>query len=316
MASGERERWDAVVIGSGLGGLTAAAYLCAAGRRTLVLEAHYVAGGNSQVFRRQNGGRSYEFDVGIHYIGECGRDGLITSALHGVGLAERVVFRPLDPDGYSTLIFPDFTFRVPVGWDRYRQRLLDTFPEEAEALGKVVDLLRQVGEESWRLQRGEFEMQDAATEAPRFLEWGLRPITDLFEAHRLSPQASAVLVGEQGTYAVRPSRTPVVIQAAITNHFLRGAYYPEGGGQVIAAMSDIGRSNIEFVRQYLYDEGLQSEVEDVGGHWARRLRYYPSTGKVLVKHLPMREAAKIGDQEENFRSKLQAERVAGDVELF
>jgi all-trans-retinol 13,14-reductase len=234
MASAERERWDAVVIGSGLGGLTAAAYLCAAGRRTLVLEAHYVAGGNSQVFRRQSGDRAYEFDVGIHYIGECGRDGLITSALHGVGLAERVVFRPLDPDGYSTLVFPDFTFRIPVGWDRYRQRLLDTFPDEAEALGQTLDVLRQVGEESWRLQRGEFDMRDAATEAPRFLEWGLRPVTELFEAHRLSRQASAVLVGEQGTYAVRPSRTPVVVQAAITNHFLRGAYYPEGGGQVIA----------------------------------------------------------------------------------
>lgn len=89
-----------------------------------------------------------------------------------------------------------------------------------------------------------------------------------------------------------------------------------GGGQVIAAMSDIGRSNFEFVRQYLSDEGLSSEVEDVGGHWARRVRYYPSTGRVLVKHLPMREAANIGTQEADFRNKLRHERVAGDVELF
>jgi len=89
-----------------------------------------------------------------------------------------------------------------------------------------------------------------------------------------------------------------------------------GGGRVIAAMSDIGRSNVEFVRTYLSDEGLSSEVEDVGGHWARRVRYYPSTGKVLVKHLPMREAANIGTQESDFREKLRNERVAGDVELF
>jgi chemotaxis protein CheD len=89
-----------------------------------------------------------------------------------------------------------------------------------------------------------------------------------------------------------------------------------GGGKVMAALSDIGQSNVEFVRQYLNDEGLSSEVEDVGGHWARRVRYYPSNGKVLVKHLPMREAAKIGSQEENFREKLLHERVAGDVELF
>jgi all-trans-retinol 13,14-reductase len=244
MASGERESWDAIVIGSGLGGLCAATYLCAAGKRTLVLEAHYVAGGNSQVFRRRIGDRSYEFDVGIHYIGECGRDGVITSVLHGVGLAERVVFRPLDPDGYSTLIFPDFTFRVPVGWDRYRERLLEAFPEEAEGLGRVVDILRQVGEEGRRLTREEFEMKDAASQAPRFMEWGLRPVTELFSEHRLSPQASAVLLGEQATYAVRPSRTPVVVQAGISHHFLRGAFYPEGGGQVMAARL------IEAIRAY------------------------------------------------------------------
>ena len=244
MSGGDRERWDAIVIGSGLGGLTAAAYLCAAGRRTLVLEAHYVAGGNSQVFRRRIGDRSYEFDVGIHYIGECGRDGLITSVLHGVGLAERVVFRPLDPDGYSTLVFPDFTFRVPVGWDRYRARLIETFPEEVEGVGRVVDILREVGEEGRRLQREEIQMRDVATEAPRFLEWGLRPVSELFSAHRLSPRASAVLLGEQATYAVRPSKTPVVVQAGISHHFLRGAFYPEGGGQVMA-----GRM-IEAIRAY------------------------------------------------------------------
>jgi phytoene dehydrogenase-like protein len=89
--SATRSGWDAVVIGSGLGGLTCAAYLCAAGQRTLVLEAHSVAGGNSQVFRRRVHGDDYEFDVGIYYIGECGRDGLIARMLDGLGLAERVV---------------------------------------------------------------------------------------------------------------------------------------------------------------------------------------------------------------------------------
>jgi phytoene dehydrogenase-like protein len=257
MADGDRERWDAIVIGSGLGGLCTAAYLCGAGKRTLVLEAHYVAGGNSQVFRRRIGDRSYEFDVGIHYLGECGRDGLITSVLHGVGLAERVVFRPLDPDGFSTLVFPDFTFRVPVGWDRYRRRLIETFPDQAESLGQVVDILHQVGEEGQRLQRDELKMRDVASEAPRFLEWGLRPVTELFSEHGLSPQASAVLLGEQATYAVRPSQTPVAVQAGISHHFLRGAYYPEGGGQVMA-----GRL-VQAIRAYGGEVRTRSPVDRI-----------------------------------------------------
>ena len=144
--SASPRHWDAIVVGSGLGGLACAAYLCAAGKRTLVLEGHSIAGGNSQVFRRTVRGRAYEFDVGIHYIGECDREGLITRILGGLGLAERIVFRPLDPDGYSTLVFPGLRFRVPAHWGRYRARLCETFPDEAEPLGRVVDLLREVAQ--------------------------------------------------------------------------------------------------------------------------------------------------------------------------
>jgi phytoene dehydrogenase-like protein len=241
---GNREQWDAIVVGSGLGGLTCAAYLCALGHRTLVLEAHYVAGGNSQAFRRNVRGREFEFDVGVHYIGECGPDGLITRMLNGLGLAERVVFRPLDPDGYSTLYFPGLTFRVPASWDRYRARLLETFPAERETLGQVVDTLRQIADAGRRFQRGELTMQDVAEQAPVFLQWGLRPVTDLFEKHALSEPAAAVLLGEQGDYAVPPSRTPAALAAGLTDHYMRGAFYPEGGGQAMA-----GRL-VEAIRAY------------------------------------------------------------------
>ncbi len=240
----ERQQWDAIVIGSGLGGLTCAAYLCASGKRTLVLEGHYVAGGNSQVFRREVRGNEYEFDVGIHYIGECGPDGLITRILNSAGLAERVVFRPLDPDGFSTLIFPDLHFRVPAGWDRYRARLLETFPDEAGPLGEVVDTMRRVGEEGRRFQNQEISMSDLGSAAPNFAQWGLRPVTELFAEHGISQRAQAVLLGEQGDYAVRPSKTPTALAAGLTDHYMRGAFYPEGGGQSIA-----GRL-IEGIRAY------------------------------------------------------------------
>ena len=229
------ERWDAVVVGSGLGGLTCAAYLCALGRRTLVLERHYVAGGNSQAFRRTLPGGSYEFDVGVHYIGECGPEGNIARMLHGLGLAERIVFRPLDPDGYSTLIFPDLTFRVPASWDRYRARLLETFPAEAGPLAAVVDTLRRVADQGRRFQRREILPAQLGERAPEFLRFGLRPVTELFREHGLSEPASAVLLGEQGDYAVRPSRTPTALAAGLTDHYMRGAFYPEGGGQAMVA---------------------------------------------------------------------------------
>lgn len=239
-----RQTWDAIIIGSGLGGLVCGAYLSAAGKRTLVLEAHYVAGGNSQVFRRDVHGRQYEFDVGVHYIGDCGPDGMLTGILGGLGLAERIVFRPLDPDGFSTLVFPDFRFRVPASWDRYTARLIETFPDEREAIAQVIGTMRQVAQDLRRMNAGEFALAKLGEEAPVFAQWGLRPITDLFRHHGLSERASAVLLGEQGDYAVRPSKTPVAMQAGLTDHYMRGAFYPEGGGQVLA-----GRL-VEAIRAY------------------------------------------------------------------
>lgn len=229
------ERWDCIVVGSGLGGLACAAYLAAAGRRTLVLESHYVAGGNSQVFRRRVAQHDFEFDVGIHYIGECGPEGKITRILRGVGIADRVRFRELDPDGYTTLVFPDFTFRIPTGWERYRERLLATFPAEASALAAVLDIMQEVAAGAGRLRAGEIDELTLFAECPAFLAWGLRPVTELFAHHGLSLRASAVLLGESGDYGVRPSKTPVVLQSGLTDHYMRGAFYPEGGGQVLAA---------------------------------------------------------------------------------
>ena len=60
------EKYDTIIIGSGIGGLTAAAFLSKEGKKVLVLERHYTAG-FTHIFKR-NG---YEWDVGIHYIGEA-----------------------------------------------------------------------------------------------------------------------------------------------------------------------------------------------------------------------------------------------------
>ena len=79
-----------------------------------------------------------------------------------------------------------------------------------------------------------------------------------------------------------------------------------GGGRVIAGMSDVGQSNVVFVRRFLADEQMPILVEDVGLQVARRLRFHPLTGKVRVLHLPMEENRKIADRETELAVKLRA----------
>ena len=60
------DKYDAIIIGSGMGSLTSAAILAKEGKKVLVLERHYTAGGFTHIFKR----KGFEWDVGIHYIGE------------------------------------------------------------------------------------------------------------------------------------------------------------------------------------------------------------------------------------------------------
>lgn len=63
-----------------------------------------------------------------------------------------------------------------------------------------------------------------------------------------------------------------------------------GGGRVLSGIgqssASVPRRNIEFIRGYVAEEGLEVVAEDLGGDSARAVHFYTHTGKALVKHLP------------------------------
>jgi chemotaxis protein CheD len=87
-----------------------------------------------------------------------------------------------------------------------------------------------------------------------------------------------------------------------------------GGGRVLDGGTDIGKGNIDFVRGFFLAENIPILVEDVGDRIARRLRYWPLTGRVQVLHMPMDKKVKqVLEQESRAAVKLPS---AGSVELF
>jgi chemotaxis protein CheD len=89
-----------------------------------------------------------------------------------------------------------------------------------------------------------------------------------------------------------------------------------GGGRVIPGMGDVGRSNVDFVREFLAAEGMPIHVEDVGLEVARRVRYRARTGQMRVLHLPVSQNSKIAARESELASRIRAGVRRPSVELF
>jgi len=89
-----------------------------------------------------------------------------------------------------------------------------------------------------------------------------------------------------------------------------------GGGRMMKALSDVGARNIEFVREYLSVEDIPLISESVGDIFPRKVIYIPATGKVLVKRLKHLHNDTIAKRENDYRSEISIQPLAGSVELF
>jgi all-trans-retinol 13,14-reductase len=100
--------FDAIVIGSGIGSLTTAVLLAKLQhKRVLVLEQHFTIGGQTHAFKRR--GR-FEFDVGIHYIGDMGNG--MGRRLFDYLTEGQLQWQPMPPE-FQRYVYPDFEFSVP-----------------------------------------------------------------------------------------------------------------------------------------------------------------------------------------------------------
>lgn len=79
-----------------------------------------------------------------------------------------------------------------------------------------------------------------------------------------------------------------------------------GGSNIMRSMTDVGIRNISFVRRYLGDDNLQVHSEDLGGTHPRKVMYFPFSGRVLVRKMPMQQlqTVKIARQEAQYCNSL------------
>lgn len=120
--------YDVIIIGAGLGGLTAGAKLAKEGFKVLLLEQHDRPGGCATTFKR----RDFTMEVGLHEMDGLHPKDIKHRIFNDIGLGERVTFLPV-PEFYR-FINDRYDLVIPHDPERARAILKETFPGEAEGI--------------------------------------------------------------------------------------------------------------------------------------------------------------------------------------
>ncbi|HHH30002.1 MAG TPA: NAD(P)/FAD-dependent oxidoreductase [Polyangiaceae bacterium] len=227
-------RFDYIVIGSGMGGMTTAAILAKLGKRVLVLEQHYVPGGFTHMFKRPG----FRWDVGVHAVGEVTKHSLTGRILDSLTDGQ-LRWASLGPV-YDEFHFPDgFRVDFPDSPQEFRENLRAAFPKEHAAIDEYLHLVRAVAKsmKTYYLSRmapsrvGRFSELVFARDAKRYLSQTTQQAVAELTA---DPRLQAIFTAQWGYYGSVPSRSSFAMQALVVKHFLHGGYYPVGGASEIA----------------------------------------------------------------------------------
>lgn len=237
----EGQKFDAVVVGSGIGGLTVAAILSKVGQRVLVLEQHDQAGGCCHTFID----KKYEFDVGIHYVGEIDH-GRYNRVLVDQLTDGQLEWAPLEnPYDRVTIGLGDDMKEYPIFYDlvRFGQELKKLFPnEEHHAIDKYIQIVQEYANTP-KAMTGVLKFMPLLitkliinmgcfrNELNKFKETTASVVRKLTTNKALQ----TVFTYCWGDYGTEPEMSAFKTHAALVSHFGgTGGWYPKGGASEIA----------------------------------------------------------------------------------
>jgi len=216
---------QAVIIGSGLGGLSCATVLAREGFAVTVLEQGRQVGGCLQCFSRHGA----KFETGMHFVGSARPGQTLHRLLTFLGVADEVALSPLSPQGYDVVSLGGEQYAFANGRNAFIDTLAAQFPKERAALERYFDLVERVASASALHSLQDVEREPAAT-----AEYQLRSMDSVLAEITPNERLQNVLAGTLPLYAAERGRTPFATHAFIMDFYNQSAMRFVGGSDTLA----------------------------------------------------------------------------------
>lgn len=255
-SSGSSDKWDAIIIGAGLGGLSCAAAFARQGFKPLVLEQHRIPGGYATTFKRSGG---FEFDVSLHSMTGTGEDNSIHNLIPGFPEIKDIEFVPHKV--LYRVIFPDYDIRVPSkDVNGYIKVLTEYFPEEKQGIQDLFKAMKGIGTDlnKYSSAGNRADMSKFPQEYP-FLFKSITSTWGQFQdAYINNPKLKAIVSSLWGYFGLPPSKLASLYYGLpLTGYLEQGGYYPVGRSQKIS------NALVKFIEERNGKVQLQTRVKNI-----------------------------------------------------
>ncbi|SRX55430.1 NAD(P)/FAD-dependent oxidoreductase [Aequorivita sp. CIP111184] len=246
-SSSSEQQFDTIIIGSGVGGLSAAICLSRAGQKVLVLEQHDVPGGWCHSFYL-NGHR---FTPGVHYVGLLEKGQSTAQLYEGLGIAGDLTFFRMNPSAYEHAYIGDERFDFPGNFDDLLASLVERFPKEEKNIIKYLNLVKNVSSELQLLPNVEGFWQHLTIpfRTKNMGKYALFSLKRVIDWHIKDPLLKKILNIQFGDHGLAPARASFPLHCAVMDHYFNGGFYPCGGGAaIVKAMTTVIKKNKGLVK--------------------------------------------------------------------